>query len=231
MLVIHDVWARGRHGNLFDPISFEVESGEVIIVQADSQLERNALALTLTGRMKPSGGEIFSRDSDTGKEFRLSLKHLRQRSEIIDAPEINEPENHMRVRDYVSEMLSYMQSGFSRPKPEQWFEEHNLTDLADSWFEQISGAQRLLIMSALADSYPQANLLVFDTPSRHLNHTSMWIDHLVQLAEDQDQPRAVVALVPHISSKWNGKTAVVGNAAEESASQTSDAQDFETESN
>ena len=31
---------------------------------------------------------------------------------IVDAPELNEMEKHMRVRDYVSEMLSYMPHPF-----------------------------------------------------------------------------------------------------------------------
>lgn len=215
MLVIHNVWAKGRHHPLLGPTSFEVAPGEVIIVQADSQLERTALSLTLTGRMKPSGGKIFQRDEETGNERDIPLKNLRKRSEIIDSPNVNEPENFMRVRDYISEMLSYSMGPFARPQSGKWLKEHGLEELDNLWVEQVSGEQNIRLMSALAASYTKADLLVFDTPSRHLNHTSMWIDHLVALAEDPEHPRAVVAVVPHISSSWQGKSAVVGDNHED----------------
>lgn len=215
MLVVKDIWAKGRHHPLFGPTSFDVDPGEVIIIQADSQLERTALSLTLTGRMKPSGGKILIRDSDTGSQHRIHRKELRKRSEIIDSPGVNEPENFMRVHDYVSEMRSYTMSAFARPQSGLWLKEHNLQDLENLWVEQVNGTQRTQLMSALASSYPQADLLVFDTPSRHLNHTRMWLPYLQELAEDPEHPRVVVAVVPHISSAWHGKSAVVGSAHDE----------------
>ncbi len=51
MLSVDNIWAKGRHTPLFDRTTFSVGEGEVIIVQADSQLERTSLALALTGRL------------------------------------------------------------------------------------------------------------------------------------------------------------------------------------
>lgn len=215
MLVINNIWAKGRHNTLFGPTSFEVEPGEVIIIQADSQLERTALSLTLTGRMKPSGGSISRTEGKHSVKKEIRRKQLRKRSELIDSPDVNEPENFMRVRDYVSEMLSYQLSAFSRPRSKQWLEENGLEELDNLWIEQVSGEQNIRLMCALARSYDKADLLVFDTPSRHLNHTYMWLPYLQELAEDPEHPRIVIAVVPHISSKWTGKRAVVGNAHEE----------------
>ena len=65
-------------------------------------------------------------------------------------------------------------------------------------------------MAALAQASP-SDLLVFDTPSRHLNHTYMWLPYLEELATDEDRPRTVVAIVPHISESWQGARAVVGS--------------------
>lgn len=215
MLVIKDIWAKGRHNPLFGPTSFEVEPGEVIIVQADSQLERTALSLTLTGRMKPSGGSISRTEGENRLRKEIRRKQLRKRSELIDSPEVNEPENFMRVRDYVSEMLSYQLSPLGRPQSKKWLEENGLEELDNLWVEQVSGEQNIRLMSALARSYAKADLLVFDTPSRHLNHTSMWLPYLQELAQDPERPRIVIAVVPHISSQWEGKRAVVGNAHED----------------
>ncbi|WP_346845272.1 multidrug ABC transporter ATPase [uncultured Rothia sp.] len=221
MLVVQEIWAKGRHSPLYDPTSFEIAPGEVIIIQADSQLERTALSLTLTGRMKPSGGEIYLRDEDGENETSLSLKELRARSEIIDSPKINEPENFMRVHDYISEMVSYTLGPFQRPHSKKWLRQRGLEELENLWVEELTGEQNIELMSALAASYPHAEILVFDTPSRHLNHTSMWVGHLQALAQDPEQPRAVIAVVPHISSAWKGKSVVVVNAHK----------DFETEGN
>ena len=44
MLSVDNIWAKGRHTPLFDHTTFSVGEGEVIIVQADSQLERTSLA-------------------------------------------------------------------------------------------------------------------------------------------------------------------------------------------
>ena len=49
MLTADDIWARGRHKALFGRTSFTVERGEVILIQADSQIERTSLSLGLTG--------------------------------------------------------------------------------------------------------------------------------------------------------------------------------------
>ncbi|MFW0120619.1 multidrug ABC transporter ATPase [Rothia sp. CCM 9419] len=215
MLIVDNIWAKGRHNALFGRTSFTLNRGEVIIIQADSQLERTALSLTLTGRMRPSGGTILWTDPQKPSREESSMKKLRRRSELIDSPNINEPENHMRVRDYVSEMLSYTMGPFTRPRSGKWLKEHGLEDLDNLWNEQVTGEQNIRLMTTLAANYQHADLLVFDTPSRHLNHTRMWLPYLLQLAENEERPRAVVAVVPHISSTWDGKQAVVGSAHDE----------------
>ena len=35
------------------------------------------------------------------------MKRLRALSSVVDSPDVTAPEQHMRVHDYVSEMLSY----------------------------------------------------------------------------------------------------------------------------
>ena len=208
MLKVDNIWAKGRHKALFGRTSFTVERGEVILVQADSQLERTALALGLTGRLPLNGGTI-----GWGSQERTSKYRLRRLSDIIDSPEVTAPESHMRVHDYVSEMLSYSQPMFGRPRATRWLKERGMEELDKLWTEEMTGEKNLELMLALAE-HSGSPLLVFDTPSRHFNHTRMWLPQLVELAENEDNPRAVIAIVPHISESWHGKRAVVGDSHE-----------------
>ena len=209
MLSVDNIWAKGRHTPLFDRTTFSVGEGEVIIVQADSQLERTSLALALTGRLPLSGGTISWSEGDD-EPRRISMKRLRALSSVVDSPDVTAPEQHMRVHDYVSEMLSYNLPIFGRSRASRWLAERGLEDLDGLWMDEISGEMNIELMAALAQHSP-SDLLVFDTPSRHLNHTYMWLPYLEELAADEDHPRTVVAIVPHISESWRGARAVVGS--------------------
>ena len=209
MLSVDNIWAKGRHTPLFDRTTFSVGEGEVIIVQADSQLERTSLALALTGRLPLSGGTISWSEGDD-EPRRISMKRLRALSSVVDSPDVTAPEQHMRVHDYVSEMLSYNLPIFGRSRASRWLAERGLEELDSLWMDEISGEMNIELMAALAQHSP-SDLLVFDTPSRHLNHTYMWLPYLEELAADEDHPRTVVALVPHISESWHGARAVVGS--------------------
>lgn len=58
MLRVDNIWAKGRHHALFGRTTFSVGGGEVIIVQADSQMERTSLGLALTGRLPLSAARF-----------------------------------------------------------------------------------------------------------------------------------------------------------------------------
>jgi len=209
VLRVDNIWAKGRHHALFGRTTFSVGGGEVIIVQADSQMERTSLGLALTGRLPLSGGEIYWSAGDEEPQP-ISMKKLRRISDIIDSPDVTSPEQHMRVYDYVSEMLSYNLPIFGRSRAGRWLKERGLEDLDGLWMDELDGEMNIELMAALAQSSP-SDLLVFDTPSRHLNHTRMWLPFLEELANDEDRPRTVVAIVPHISDTWHGARAVVGS--------------------
>ena len=209
MLSVDNIWAKGRHHALFGRTSFSVNQGEVIIIQADSQMERTSLGLALTGRLPLSGGEIFW-SAGNGEPQPISMKKLRRISDIVDSPDVTAPEQHMRVHDYVSEMLSYNLPIFGRSRAGRWLKERGLEDLDGLWMDELDGEMNIELITALAQSSP-SDLLVFDTPSRHLNHTRMWLPFLEELAGDEEHPRTVVAIVPHISESWRGARAVVGS--------------------
>lgn len=211
MLTVQELWAKGRHGTLIKPTSFSAEAGQVVMVQADDQMQRTALALALTGRYLPTGGTI---ELTADRSSRNPERNLRRRSVLVDSPGINEPENHMKVHDYTSEMLSYALPLFGRPRSSQWLDARGLGELDGLWTEQLTGDQRTRLVTALAADNRTADVVVFDTPSRFHTHTAAWLPYLQELAEDPEHPRIVIAVINHVSSSWQGLAVYAGNALE-----------------
>ena len=153
------------------------------------QDHRTALALTLSGRMKPTAGLA---DWDNIRQTR----GLRMVSALIDAPGVNEPEQHLTVRDLVTEDLALIPRRFrgallSGP----WLKVNRFEDIADLWIEQLAPARRLELLTALALANPRTDLLVVDSPDRHTADDAGWLPRLRQLAS------------------WTGPSARIGNAA------------------
>lgn len=208
MLKAEGLRAKGRHADLYDDLSFEAHSGELVLIQADSQLERTAIALTLTGRYKPDGGVLEWHHNGYIDQSERSIRHS---SEIVDSPDITEPEGHMKVRDYVSELVSFSMPAFGRPHSAKWLKDRGLEDLDNLWIDRLTSDQRTRLVAQLAKYNRHAKIVVFDSPDRHHNHSVGWIPYLEELAQSQDRERIVIAVVSHISNDWHGTSVVVGD--------------------
>jgi hypothetical protein len=201
----------GRRDDLLPPTSLEARRGELLLVSGDGQDQRTALALALSGRMKPSKG-LLSWDNST------KTKKVRAASAIIDAPGVNEPEQHLSVRDLVTEDLSliprrYRGALLSKP----WLKVNRFEDIAGLWIEQLPADRRLELLTALALADPALDLLVLDSPDRHSANTADWLPRLEQLAYDAGRPLAVVAVVSALPDTWDGPAAVIGNSVTHAA--------------
>ena len=156
----------GRRDELLPATSLQVRRGELLLVSGNRQDQRTALALALSGRLKPSGGhfEWDGAEWDGGAK----IKTLRQASAVVDSPGVNEPEQHLSVRDLVTEDLAlvprrYRGSLLSRP----WLKVNRFEDIAGLWTEQLPAARRIELLTALALANPHTDLLVVDSPDRH----------------------------------------------------------------
>ena len=169
------------------------------------QDHRTALALLLSGRMKPSGGAITWDGSERLKARRLA-------GALVDSPGVNDPEQHLSVRDLVTEDLAliprrYRGALLSSP----WLKVNSFEDIADLWTEQLDPARRLELLTALALANPHTDLLVVDSPDRHSAHHADWLPRLQGLAFDAGRPLAVVATVGALPPSWDGPAAAIGN--------------------
>ncbi|MFK0004670.1 ABC transporter ATP-binding protein [Paenarthrobacter sp. NPDC090520] len=206
MLSVQQLQINGRRTDLLPPTSLEAKRGELILISGEGQDQRTALALALSGRMKPSDG-ILSWDSTT------KTKRIRLASALIDSPGVNEPEQHLSVRDLVTEDLSliprrYRGALLSKP----WLKVNRFEDIADLWIEQLPAGRRLELLTSLALADPAIDLLVVDSPDRHSADPAAWLPRLQDLASDAGRPLAVVATVSALPDEWDGPAAVIGNS-------------------
>lgn len=208
MLSAQQLHVKGRRGDLLPPTSLRASRGELLLVTSDRQDRRTALALTISGRMKPTGGQAQWAGN-------RSIRSLRLASALVDSPAVNEPEPHLSVRDLVTEDLAlvprrYRGALLSKP----WLKVNSFEDIADFWTEQLPAGKRMELLTALALANPHTDLLVVDSPDRHSASAADWLPRLEQVAYDGGRPLAVVATVTALPDSWTGPAAVIGNAAE-----------------
>ncbi|WP_240721034.1 ABC transporter ATP-binding protein [Pseudarthrobacter sp. NamE2] len=206
MLSAHQLYVKGRRGPLLPPTSLRVNRGELLLVTGTRQDQRTALALTVSGRMKPSGGAASWDTLHRPRQLRLA-------SALVDSPGVNEPEEHLSVRELVTEDLAlvprrYRGALLSGP----WLKVNSFKDIADLWTEQLDPRRRIELLTALALANPRTDLLVVDSPDRHSADHEAWLPRLEHLAYDDGRPLAVVATASALPPSWTGPSAVIGNA-------------------
>ena len=210
MLRVQQLSVNGRRDVLLPATSLQVGRGDLLLVSGTRQDQRTALALSLSGRLKPSAGH-FEWDG-TQWEGGTRIKTLRRASAVVDSPGVNEPEQHLSVRDLVTEDLAlvprrYRGSLLSGP----WLKVNRFEDIAGLWTEQLPAVRRLELLTALALANPHTDLLVVDSPDRH-GEPGDWLPRLEELACDAGRPLAVVATVMRVPDGWTGPAAEIGNA-------------------
>jgi len=206
LLCVQQLHVKGRRDYLLPPTSLQAARGELLLVTGQRQDQRTSLALTLSGRMKPTAGTLEW-------DGRSRIKQLRLASAVVDAPGVNEPEQHLSVRDLVTEDLAliprrYRGALLSTP----WLKVNRFEDIAGRWAEELPADRRLELLTALALANPQTDLLVVDSPDRHSGDPAHWLPRLQELAYDAGRPLAVVATVASLPPDWTGPAAEIGNA-------------------
>jgi energy-coupling factor transporter ATP-binding protein EcfA2 len=206
LLSVQQLHVKGRRDDLLPPTSLQAKRGELILVAGARQDQRTALALTLSGRMKPAGGRV-------GWDTSPRTKFLRLASALVDSPGVNEPEQHLSVRDLVTEDLALIPRRYRGALlSEPWLKVNSFEDIANLWTEQLPPDRRIELLTALALANPHTDLLVVDSPDRHSAQASDWLPRLEQLADDGGRPLAVVATVAALPPSWTGPAAVIGNS-------------------
>ncbi|MFL4474208.1 ABC transporter ATP-binding protein [Paeniglutamicibacter sp. MACA_103] len=222
MLIADNLAIAGRHLPLLEPTSLTAARGELLLVEAEPQPTRTALALGLSARMRPGEGTV----SWSGTS---ALRSVRRISALVDSPEINEPEAHLKVRDLVAEDLA-LQPGpvWRRSGIEGWMRKHGMEALANQWLDAIDPLERLTLLTHLALEDRSIELLVFDSPDRHGIPAEDWTRYLQSVATSRRAP-AVVAVIQRIPEGWNGSVARAGQVQDKLAAAVAPPPAAETE--
>jgi len=206
MLEARALQVNGRRTDLLPATSLRVSPGELLLVRGENQDDRTALALTLSGRMKPSSGHLSWNGS-------TRLKTVRKASALVDSPGINEPEQHLSVCDLVTEDLALVPRryrGALLAKP--WLKLNAFEDVENLWVDELPADRRVSLLTQLALADPAVDLLVLDSPDRHSADPAVWLQRCEDLAYDAGRPLAVVAVVSALPDGWEGPSAVIGNS-------------------
>ncbi|GAA3678785.1 ABC transporter ATP-binding protein [Arthrobacter ginkgonis] len=203
MLTTDSLTVPGRHALLLAPTSIAAAPGQLLLVVAEPQDTRTVLALALTARMKAGSGSVaWNGNSSPGAVRRASV--------LVDSPQINEPERHLRLADLVAEDLSLLPGPFwRRPRARAWLCRQGAERLARTWVDALDPADRLRLMLALALEDAAAELIVLDSPDRHGLEDGAWLG-LLRAAAAHPRGPAVVAVVSRLPDGWDGPSATAG---------------------
>ncbi|WP_406691840.1 ATP-binding cassette domain-containing protein [Saccharopolyspora sp. ID03-671] len=186
----------GAHGPLLAPTSLRVADGQTLLVTGEAGTGKTALALALSGRLKPSAGSVRldgSADADV----------LRRTVAVVDAPQITEPDEALQVRDVVAEGLSLAGRRSTRRKVRDWLAERELP--GDVRFENLPAHQRTRLLIDLACESRTTRALVLDCPDRHGHDPQHWYSPATARAADG---MAVIVLCSTHSADELGAPAV-----------------------
>ncbi|SHE97215.1 ATP-binding cassette domain-containing protein [Streptoalloteichus hindustanus] len=174
----------GAQGTLLRPTSLAVRSGEVALVSGEPGQGHTALALALSGRMRPSSGTVLL----NGKE---DPRRLRRKVAVVDAPGVSAPEDALDLAFVVREEMGLGGHRASRRSVATWLAERDLSQYAHSRFDAVPPDVRIRLLVELAALRRGVRALVLDCPDRHGTDPLAWWSLARRQAE---QGLAVVVL-------------------------------------
>lgn len=195
-IVANGVEVIGAHGPLLAPTSLRVTDGQTVLVTGEAGTGKTALALALSGRLKPSSGSIRLDGSAHPDELRRAVA-------VVDAPQITEPDDSLQVRDVTAEGLALARRGSTRRKVRGWLAERQLPGHVR--FENLTAHQRTRLLVDLACESRTTRALVLDCPDRHGDDPQLWYSLATARAEEG---MAVVVLCSTHSTDKLGAPAV-----------------------
>ncbi|MBB5156538.1 ATP-binding cassette domain-containing protein [Saccharopolyspora phatthalungensis] len=202
-IVATGVEVSGAHGPLLAPTSLRARTGQVLLVTGDPNSGRTALALTLSGRLRPTRGTVRLNGA-------IDATALRRTVAVVDAPQITEPDGALALRDVVAEGLSLAARKSGRRKVRDWLSARDWLreGAGEERFENLAGYERTRLLLDLACENRTTRALVLDCPDRHGGDPAGWYSLAARHAE---RGMAVIALcAPHSADKLGMPPARIG---------------------
>ncbi|WP_258175355.1 hypothetical protein [Actinopolyspora mortivallis] len=194
----------GPHGPLLEPTSLRARSGELLLVTGPPRSGRTALALVLSGRLRPDRGTVL-------RNGRRNPARLRETVSVIDAPGITEPEGALELTEIVGEGLSLAGRRCGRKAVRRWITGRGLDEWAHTRFEQLPPRIRTRVLLDLGRAPRGTEALVLDCPDRHGDDPLNWYPAAREAAEHGYA--VVVVCSPHSADDLNAPTVRIGTSS------------------
>ncbi|MCP2164574.1 ATP-binding cassette domain-containing protein [Goodfellowiella coeruleoviolacea] len=191
------VGVTGSHGPLLQPTSLRVRSGQLAVVAGEPGTGHTPLALVLAGRLRPNTGTVWL-------DGRVDAAALRRGVALVDAPEVNAPEEGLSLADVVAEELTVAGARAGRRAVRQWLDEHDVDQPGSIRFADVPARTRTRLLVELAAARPGVGALLIDSPDRHGDDPHQWWSLAESWAE---RGFAVVVLCTTSSARLLGVTA------------------------
>lgn len=200
-LVARDVAVSGTYGPLLRPTSLRVRSGQLLVVTTEPGAGHTALALALSGRLRPSEGTVRMNNSPSRAALQRGIS-------LVDAPEVTEPEDSLPLSEVVAEGLSLAGKRHGRRAVRKWLSRHGFGDLASTRFENVPAEARTKLLVELAATRRGVTALVLDCPDRHGGDPFAW--HALATWHAQRGLAVVVLCTPISAEKLGVEHVAIG---------------------
>lgn len=186
-----DLELKGDEGRVFGPLSFAIPNQGLTNLLGKGGSGRTALALVLSGRMKPTGGSL----SVLGES---KLKPIRSRVAIAGVEQIDLLERSVTVQDVLTESMSWSKPWFMpmRKATQEDLErfcshvygDRDLPPL-DAYISQLDNLDKIMLRISLAlspaDKKPVELLIMDDIEQVHENDDrAILLQVLERLSQD-----------------------------------------------
>jgi hypothetical protein len=182
LLAATEVSLRGIVGEILPPTSVEVAQGGLTIITGGSQLAKNALGLTLTGRMTGYKGLLHLSNN-------LSLKQLRLTSALIDAPKLSEPDEWMPLGKFATGELKIGRQPHTAQAVANFLQTHNALDYINTKMGELPVKLMYTLVIELVKLRQNSSgeqlvkTFCFVSPGRHDTKIENWGQPILSLFE------------------------------------------------
>ncbi|MDX6262478.1 MAG: hypothetical protein QOH84_4166 [Kribbellaceae bacterium] len=158
-LKAHAISVQGPHAPMLHATSICVSDHQLVLLAGYPGPGHVALALGLSGRLHPNGGDV-QLDGDA------SGRVLRRRVAVVDTPGITEPDDALPVQTIVGEELAIAGRKAGRKAVEAWLAEHGWDAFAGRRFEHLPVGVRTEMLAELTVARPEVKFVILTMPDR-----------------------------------------------------------------
>jgi ABC-type hemin transport system ATPase subunit len=150
---------QGPHAPMLHATSVNVSDHQLVLLAGYPGPGHVAVALGLSGRLKPDGGDV-KLDGSTNERV------LRQRVAVVDAPGITEPEDALPVSTVVGEELAIAGRKAGRKAVDAWLRKHEWAEFAERRWEHLPVGVRTRMLAELTVARPEVKVVILTMPDR-----------------------------------------------------------------